>query len=149
MDDPMDPEVGQDASGSNMVESQKTEQAEDILKSVEEFVAQAKLVALNVASAESKARSTGAIPVRVSEEILDLVNQTTKTADDINKMIKMVKMETRSLYRLSRSGIIEFEKNKELLDKIERSLDSLLSESQRVLNIVKKLKSISINNKLI
>jgi methyl-accepting chemotaxis protein len=145
----MDPEVGQDASGSNMVESQKTEQAEDILKSVEEFVAQAKLVALNVASAESKARNTGAIPARVSEEILDLVNQTTKTADDINKMIKMVKMEMGSLYKLSRSGIIEFEKNKELLDKIERSLDSLLSESQRVLSIVKKLKSISINNKLI
>jgi len=145
----MDPEVGQDVSGSNMVESQKTEQAEDILKSVEEFAAQAKLVALNVASAESKARNTGAIPARVSEEILDLVDQTTKTADDINKMIKMVKMEMGSLYRLSRSGIIEFEKNKELLDKIERSLDFLLSESQRVLSIVKKLKSISINNKLI
>jgi methyl-accepting chemotaxis protein len=145
----MDPEVGQDVSGSNMVESQKTEQAEDILKSVEEFAAQAKLVALNVASAESKARNNGAIPARVSEEILDLVDQTTKTADDINKMIKMVKMEMGSLYRLSRSGIIEFEKNKELLDKIERSLDFLLSESQRVLSIVKKLKSISINNKLI
>jgi methyl-accepting chemotaxis protein len=145
----MNPEVGQDVSGSNMVESQKTEQAEDILKSVEEFAAQAKLVALNVASAESKARNTGAIPARVSGEILDLVDQTTKTADDINKMIKMVKMEMGSLYRLSRSGIIEFEKNKELLDKIERSLDSLLSESQRVLSIVKKLKSISINNKLI
>ncbi len=145
----MNPEVGQDVSGSNMVESQKTEQAEDILKSVEEFAAQAKLVALNVASAESKARNTGAIPARVSEEILDLVDQTTKTADDINKMTKMVKMEMGSLYRLSRSGIIEFEKNKELLDKIERSLDSLLSESQRVLSIVKKLKSISINNKLI
>ena len=149
MDDPMDPEVGQDAWGSNMVEAQKTEKAEDVLKSVEEFAAQANLVALNVAAAASKARNTGTIPARVSEEILDLVDQTTKTTNDINKMIKMVKMEMGSLYRLSRSGIIEFEKNKELLDKIERSLDSLLSESQRVLSIVKKLKSISINNKLI
>lgn len=132
-----------------MVQSQKTEEAEDILKSVEEFAAQANLVALNVASVASKARNTGAIPARVSEEILDLVDQTNKTTDDINKMIKMVKMEMGSLYRLSRSGVIEFEKNQELLNKIERSLDSLLSESQRVLSIVKKLKSISVDNRLI
>ena len=132
-----------------MVESQKTEKAEDILKSVEEFAAQAKSLALNVASAASLARNTGNIPARVNEEILDLVDQTAKTTDDINKMIKMVKMEMGSLYRLSRHGIIEFEKNQELLEKIERSLDSILSESQRVLGIVKKLKSISIDNKLI
>jgi methyl-accepting chemotaxis protein len=132
-----------------MVQSQKTEEAEDILKSVEEFAAQANLVALNVASVASKARNTGAIPARVSEEILDLVDQTNKTTDDINKMVKMVKMEMGSLYRLSRSGVIEFEKNQELLNKIEKSLDSLLSESQRVLSIVKKLKSISIDNRLI
>jgi methyl-accepting chemotaxis protein len=132
-----------------MVESQKTEEAEDILKSVEEFATQANLVASSVAAVASKARSIGSIPTRVSDEILDLVDQTTKTTDDISKMIKMVKMEMGSLYRLSRSGVIEFEKNKELLDKIERSLDSVLSESQRVLGIVRKLKSISIDNKLI
>jgi methyl-accepting chemotaxis protein len=135
--------------GSDMVESQKTEKAEDILKSVEQFAAQAKLLALNVASAASLARNTGNIPARVNEEILDLVDQTARTTDDINKMIKMVKMEMGSLYRLSGHGVIEFEKNQELLDKIERSLDSILSESQRVLSIVRKLKSISIDNRLI
>ncbi|MCK4384945.1 MAG: hypothetical protein KAW52_01650 [candidate division Zixibacteria bacterium] len=133
----------------NMVESQKIEKAEDILKSVEEFEGQAKLLALRVASAASMARDTGNIPVRASEEILDLVDQTIKTTGDINKIIKMVKMEMGNLYRLSRHGIIELEKNQELLDKIERSLDSLVSESQRVLGTLKKLKSISINNKLI
>ena len=132
-----------------MVESQKIEKAEDILKSVEEFAGQAKLLALRVASAASMARDTGNIPVRASEEILDLVDQTIKTTGDINKIIKMVKMEMGNLYRLSRHGIIELEKNQELLDKIERSLDSLVSESQRVLGTLKKLKSISINNKLI
>ncbi len=132
-----------------MVESQKIEKAEDILKSVEEFEGQAKLLALRVASAASMARDTGNIPVRASEEILDLVDQTIKTTGDINKIIKMVKMEMGNLYRLSRHGIIELEKNQELLDKIERSLDSLVSESQRVLGTLKKLKSISINNKLI
>ena len=137
------------ALGSNMIESQKTERAEDILKTVEEFAAQAKSLAVNVASAASLARNTGSIPARVNEEILDLVDQTARTTDDINKMIKMVKMEMGSLYRLSGHGVIEFEKNQELLDKIERSLDSILSESRRVLSIVKKLKSISIDNRLI
>lgn len=132
-----------------MVESQKTEKAGYVLKWVEEFAAQAKLLALNLASAAATARNTGNIPVRVNDDILDLVDQTTKAADDINKMIKMVKMEMGSLYRLSRHGIVEFEKNQELLDKIERSLESILSESQRVLHIVKKLKSISMDNKLI
>ncbi len=135
--------------GFNMVESQKTEKAEDILKSVEEFAAQAKTLALNVASAASTARNTGNIPARVNEEILDLVDQTTKASDDINKMIRMVKMEMGSLYRLSRHGVIEFEKNQELMDKIQRSLDSILTESQRVLHVVKKLKSVSVDNKLI
>ncbi|KPL05268.1 MAG: hypothetical protein AMJ73_01530 [candidate division Zixibacteria bacterium SM1_73] len=132
-----------------MIESQKTEKAEDILKSVEEFAEQAKVVALSVASAASTARNTGNIPARVNEEIWDLVDQVTKTTDDINKMIKMVKMEMGSLYRLSRHGIIEFEKNQELLVKIEKSLGSILSESRRVLGVVKKLKSISVDNKLI
>ncbi|MCJ7577189.1 MAG: methyl-accepting chemotaxis protein [candidate division Zixibacteria bacterium] len=132
-----------------MVESQKTDKAEDVLKSVEEFAAQAKLIALNLASAAATARNTGNIPIRVNDDILDLVDQTTKASDDINKMIKMVKMEMGSLYRLSRQGVIEFEKNQELLDKIERSLEFILSESQRVLYLVKKLKSISIDNKLI
>jgi twitching motility protein PilJ len=132
-----------------MVESQKTDKAEDVLKSVEEFAAQAKLIALNLASAAATARNTGNIPIRVNDDILDLVDQTTKASDDINKMIKMVKMEMGSLYRLSRQGVIEFEKNQELLDKIERSLEFILSEGQRVLYLVKKLKSISIDNKLI
>jgi methyl-accepting chemotaxis protein len=132
-----------------MVESQKTDKAEDVLKSVGEFAAQAKLIALNLASAAATARSTGNIPIRVNDDILDLVGQTTKASDDINKMIKMVKMEMGSLYRLSRQGVIEFEKNQEFLDKIERSLEFILSESQRVLYLVKKLKSISIDNKLI
>jgi len=132
-----------------MAEPQKTEKAEDVLKSVEEFAAQAKRVALNVASAAATARNTGNIPVRVNDDILDLVDQTTKATDDINKMIKMVKMEMGSLYRLSRHGVLEFEKNQELLDKIERSLESILAESQRVLYIVRKLKSISIDNKLV
>jgi methyl-accepting chemotaxis protein len=135
--------------GLNMVESQKTDKAEDVLKSVGEFAAQAKLIALNLASAAATARSTGNIPIRVNDDILDLVDQTTKASDDINKMIKMVKMEMGSLYRLSRQGVIEFEKNQEFLDKIERSLEFILSESQRVLYLVKKLKSISIDNKLI
>ncbi len=132
-----------------MVQSQKTEKAEDILRSVEEIAAQAKLLALNVASVASRVRSTGNIPVRVNDEILDLVDQITKTTDDIDKMIKMVRMEMGSLYRLSCHGVIEFEKNQQLMDKIERALDSILSESQRVLAIVKKLKSVSIGNKLI
>lgn len=132
-----------------MVESQKVDKAEDVLKSVEEFAAHAKLIALNLASAAATARNTGNIPIRVNDDIVDLVDQTTKASDDINKMIKMVKMEMGSLYRLSRQGVIEFEKNQEFLDKIERSLEFILSESQRVLYLVKKLKSISIDNKLI
>jgi hypothetical protein len=53
------------------------------------------------------------------------------------------------LYKLSRHGGIELEKDRELIEKVERSLDAVLAESQRVLYIVKKLKSVSANNKLI
>jgi hypothetical protein len=41
------------------------------------------------------------------------------------------------------------EKNRELVERVERSLEAVLEESQRVLYIIKKLKSVSANNKLI
>jgi hypothetical protein len=58
-------------------------------------------------------------------------------------------MEVGRLYRLSRHGEIELEKNRELVERVERSLEAVLTESQRVLYILKKLKSVSANNKLI
>jgi len=132
-----------------MIKSQQMEKASDVLKSLEELVTQAKNMASNLAYVASKAREAGNIPTRVYDDILDLVDQTGRTTSDINRMIRMVRMEVGRLYKLSRHGEIELEKNRELVERIERSLEAVLAESQKVLYIVKKLKSVSANNKLI
>ncbi|MCK4224684.1 MAG: methyl-accepting chemotaxis protein [candidate division Zixibacteria bacterium] len=132
-----------------MIKSQQMEKASDVLKSLEELVTQAKTMASNLAYVASKAREAGNIPTRVYDDILDLVDQTGRTTSDINRMIRMVRMEVGRLYKLSRHGEIELEKNRELVERIERSLEAVLAESQKVLYIVKKLKSVSANNKLI
>jgi methyl-accepting chemotaxis protein len=132
-----------------MIKSQEIEKASDVLKSLEELAAQAKSLASNLAYMASKAREGGNISTRVYDDILDLVDHTGHITSDLTRMIRVVKMEVGRLYKLSRHGEIELEKNRELTEKIERSLDMVLAESQRVLYIMKKLKAVSADNKLI
>ena len=132
-----------------MIKSQEIEKASDVLRSLEELSTQARRMASNLAYVASKAREAGGLSTRVYDDILDLVDQTGRATSDISRMIRVVRMEVGRLYKLSRHGEIELEKNRELIEKIERSLESVLGESQRVLYIMKKLKSDSANNKLI
>jgi methyl-accepting chemotaxis protein len=132
-----------------MIKSQEIEKATDVLKSMEELAGRANGMASNLACVASKAREVGSISTRVYDDILDLVDQTGRTTSDMSRMIRVVRMEVGRLYKLSRHGEIELERNKELMEKIERSLESLLGESQRVSYIMKKLKSVSADNKLI
>jgi methyl-accepting chemotaxis protein len=132
-----------------MIKSQEIEKTTDILKSMEELASRAKTMASNLAFTASKAREGGNLSTRVYDDILDLVDQTGRTTSDMSKVIRVVRMEVGRLYKLSRHGEIELEKNKDLMEKVERSLEALLGESQRVLYIMKKLKSVSADNKLI
>jgi methyl-accepting chemotaxis protein len=132
-----------------MIKSQEIEKASDVLKSLEELSTQTRSMASNLAYAASKARETAGLSTRAYDEIMDLVDQTGRTTSDMSRMIRVVRMEVGRLYKLSRHGEIELEKNRELFEKIERSLESVLGESQRVLYIMKKLKSVAANNKLI
>jgi methyl-accepting chemotaxis protein len=132
-----------------MIKSHEIEKASDLLKSLEDIANHAKSMASHLAFVASKAREAGSISTRVYDDILDLVDQTGRTTADMSRMIRMVGMEVGRLYKLSRHGAVELEKDRELIEKIERSLDAVLSESQRVLYLVKKLKSVSANNKLI
>jgi methyl-accepting chemotaxis protein len=132
-----------------MIKSQEIEKTSDVLKSLEELATQAKNLASNLAYMASKAREGGNISTRVYDDILDLVDHTGHITSDLTRMIRVVKMEVGRLYKLSRHGEIELEKNRELTEKIERSLDMVLAESQRVLYIMKKLKAVSADNKLI
>jgi methyl-accepting chemotaxis protein len=132
-----------------MIKSQEVEKASDVLKSLDELATQAQVMASNLAHVASQAKETGNIPTRVYEDILNLIDQTGRTTADIGKTIRVVKMEVGRLYRLSRHGEIELEKNRELVERVEHSLEAVLGESQRVLYIIKKLKSVSANNKLI
>ena len=132
-----------------MIKTQEIEKASDVLKSLDELSMRAQTMASSLALVASQAKETGNIPTRVYDDILNLIDQTGRTTSDINKIIRVVKMEVGRLYRLSRHGEIELEKNRELVERVERSLEAVLAESQRVLYIIKRLKSVSANNKLI
>ena len=129
-----------------MIKDQKIEKIKDLLDSVNEFTQKAKQIAFNLASAASRSRNS--LPLRIGDDILDLVTQTIKASEEITKMVKIVRMEVGGLYTLDRSGELKFEKEKVLQEKIENYLQNILNESQRLLLVMKKLKSISIDNKL-
>jgi methyl-accepting chemotaxis protein len=132
-----------------MIQSQGIEKASDVLKSLDELATQAQTMTSNLAQAASLAKDAGNIPTRVYDDILNLIDQTGRATSDVSKIIRVVKMEVGRLYRLSRHGEIELEKNRELVERVEQSLEAVLTESQRVLYMVKKLKTVSANNKLI
>jgi hypothetical protein len=129
-----------------MIKDKKIEKIDDLLDSVVEFSQQAKQIAFNLASATSRSRNS--LPLRISDDILDLVTQTIKVSEEIAKMVKIVRMEVGGLYSLDSSGELRFEKEKILQQRIEKYLQSILNESQRLLLVMRKLKSISIDNKL-
>ena len=123
------------------------EEIEEVLLSMENFVEQVKGVALNLASATAKARNY--LPAKISEDVLDLVNQSSKATSEMSKLIKLVRMEVGGVYSINQYGEIEFQRNKVIEEKIEEYLERILAESQRILLIMKRLKSISIDNKLV
>ena len=123
------------------------EEIEEVLLSMENFVEQVKGVALNLASATAKARNY--LPAKISEDVLDLVNQSSKATSEMSKLIKLVRMEVGGVYSINQYGEIEFQRNKVIEEKIEEYLERILTESQRILLIMKRLKSISIDNKLV
>ncbi len=126
-----------------MKEDKKIEDVDELLSSVENFSEQAKKIAFNLASAASRARDS--LPLRISDDILDLATETIKASEEISKMTKIVRMEIGGLYTFSPSGEIEFEKNKIILQKIEKYLQNIFTYTQRVLMMMKKLKSISVD----
>ena len=120
---------------------------EEVLKSMENFVEQVKGISLNLASATVKAKNY--LPAKIAEDVLDLVNQSSKATAEIVKLIKLVRMEVGGIYSINQYGEIEFQRNKVIEEKIETYLERILAESQRILLIMKRLKSISVDNKLI
>src|SRR4030042_6581584 len=82
------------------------EEIEEVLLSMENFVEQVKGVALNRASATAKARNY--LPAKISEDVLDLVNQSSKATSEMSKLIKLVRMEVGGVYSITQYGAIEF-----------------------------------------
>jgi len=126
-----------------MKDDKKIEDVEELLNSVENFSERAKKIAFNLASTASRARDS--LPLRISDDILDLVTETIKASEEISKMVRIVRMEIGGLYSFSPSGEIEFEKDKIIQQKIEKYLQNILTDTQKVLLIMKKLKSISVD----
>lgn len=120
---------------------------EEVLSSMEIFVDRVKGIALNLASATARAKNY--LPAKITEDVLDLVNQSSKATAEIVKLIKLVRMEVGGIYSINQYGEIEFQRNKVIEEKIEDYLERILAESQRILIIMKRLRSISIDNKLV
>ncbi len=134
-------------SAGEVKEESSFGEMEEVLKSMENFVEQVKGISLNLASATVKAKNY--LPVKIAEDVLDLVNQSSKATAEIVKLIKLVRMEVGGIYSINQYGEVEFQRNKVIEEKIETYLERILAESQRILLIMKRLKSISVDNKLI
>ena len=129
-----------------MVIKGKTARVEDVLSSVERFAEQAKLVALDLATAAAGADQAKCIPHNVNEEIMNLVDQTNTAASQILEMVKLVRMEMGGLCHLTLDGEVKLEKSRELISSIESNLKKILEGSDKVFVMIKKLKSLSLDN---
>ncbi|MDH4223087.1 MAG: hypothetical protein OEV55_06040 [candidate division Zixibacteria bacterium] len=139
--------AGKSISFTKIKDENSYKEIEEVLNSMENFVEQVKEIALNLATATAKAKNY--LPAKITEDVLELVNQSSRATNEMVKLIKLVRMEVGGIYSINQYGEIEFQRNKVIEERIEEYLERILSQSQRILLIMKRLKSISIDNKLI
>lgn len=74
------------------------------------------------------------------------MDKSNTAANQILEMIRMVRMEMGEVYYLTEDGEVKLNKNRELVGNLEVNLKKILERSDRVLEMMKKLGSLSLDN---
>ncbi len=115
----------------------------EIIGVIEDIADQTNLLALNAAIEAARAGEHGRGFAVVADEVRKLAERTTKATKEIGQMIKQIQTDTNGAVESIKTGTVEAENGKELANEAGKSLEDIITNSERVTDIVNQLASAS------
>lgn len=134
--------VGQSAETIEILGKSSREIGE-IISVIDDIAAQTNLLALNAAIEAARAGEQGRGFAVVADEVKKLADKTTKATQQISGMITQIQTETGHAVTSIHAGKIEIEKDLVMAEKAGESLNEIIKEADRVLEIVTQIAAAS------
>ncbi len=115
----------------------------EIIQVIDDIADQTNLLALNAAIEAARAGDQGRGFAVVADEVRKLAERTTKATKEIEQMIKKIQQDTKEAVNSIAQGSEEVKKGKLLADKAGKSLNEIISGSEKVVDIIMQVASAS------
>lgn len=115
----------------------------EIIQVIEDIADQTNLLALNAAIEAARAGEQGRGFAVVADEVRKLAERTTKATKEITQMIKQIQIDTVGAVNSMQEGTEEVEKGIKLADKSGKSLQEIITETQKVVDIITQVAAAS------
>ncbi|GMU94910.1 methyl-accepting chemotaxis protein [Ignavibacterium album] len=119
------------------------DQIGEIIQVIEDIADQTNLLALNAAIEAARAGEQGRGFAVVADEVRKLAERTTKATKEIASMIKQIQKDTKWAVEAMNEGKTEVEKGREKAEQAGRSLEKIIVESERVVDIISQVAAAS------
>lgn len=128
------------SSAESIAELAKSaDQIGQIISVIDDIADQTNLLALNAAIEAARAGEQGRGFAVVADEVRKLAERTGKATGEISGMIKGIQQQTESAVGSMESGVQEVDRGRELVDTAGGSLGEIVSESQKVLDMIQQM----------
>jgi len=120
-----------------------SDQIGEIVQVIDDIADQTNLLALNAAIEAARAGEQGRGFAVVADEVRKLAERTTKATKEIAAMIKQIQKDTGEAVDSMEEGTTQVEKGKTLAHKAGQALTEIVTESQKVVDIVAQVAAAS------
>lgn len=118
---------------------EKTQSITKIVNTIKEIADQTNLLALNAAIEAARAGESGRGFAVVADEVRKLAERTTKSTEEISKMISEIQEETKVVTSGMNSGLNTVEAGVKLVNLAGESIKQIKQDSQKVVQVIEEL----------
>lgn len=120
------------------------EPRENLIKTIESVSEQIQVLALNIAVAAAKMSYRKEIALDVNNKLSQLVNQATLAVKNMGYILQAAKSDRQKKNIMTED--LDIKNDSEVVSNIESSLNAILDDSQKILEMLKKVKQESMGD---